>query len=106
MTMSTARGDMIEFLNTVYPGWAPKLWEMSYNQVNAIYCRILRKQRDAAILRARELEAQRFLSEDAKKPKPTSYLCRTCMRIYLVDNPELQECLFCGSTNLGRNYND
>lgn len=93
--MSFVRGDMIDYLNDLYPGWRQKLEKMSYDQVQAIYIKYTRRAENASRIKA-------LILLEKLRPRVTDFYCTDCARYLEADNPELQECRFCGSRNIRR----
>lgn len=89
---------MIDYLDNIYPGWRRKLYQMSYNQVFAIYRHVKQQQKNNKLHELDELEH--------KTCHKTTYTCNDCEYIFEADNPELQECRFCGSQRIRRNDYD
>lgn len=73
------------------PGWCKKVDKMADEQVCAIYYRLVR---------AGDLVKKKPMK--AKKPVHMRYSCDACNSTYVRDNPELQECEFCGNKNIER----
>lgn len=73
------------------PGWCKKVDKMADEQVCAIYYRLVR---------AGDLVNKKPVR--AKKSVHTQYFCDACNSTYVRDNPELQECEFCGNKNIER----
>lgn len=73
------------------PCWCKKVDKMADEQVCAIYYRLVR---------AGDLVKKK--PAKAKKPVHTQYSCDACNSTYVRDNPELQECEFCGNKNIER----
>lgn len=80
------------------PAWVQRVDRMEDDQVIAIYMRMLR---DNDLTRIPKKPVS-----NPPKAKPggaaTLYVCNGCGRQYLRDNPELEECEFCGYTSLLR----
>ena len=71
--------------------WCKKVDKMADEQVCAIYYRLVR--------------AGDLVKKKHSKPKVhahTQYTCEACNSTYVRDNPELQECEFCGNKNIER----
>lgn len=76
------------------PDWCKRVDRMADEQVCAIYYRLVR---------AGDLVKKK--PSKPSKPKVsmhTQYTCEVCNSAYVRDNPELQECEFCGSKNIER----
>lgn len=73
------------------PDWCKKVDKMADEQVCAIYYRLVR---------AGDLVKKKPVR--AKEPTHTQYSCDACNSTYVRDNPELQECEFCGNKNIER----
>lgn len=73
------------------PGWCKRVDKMADEQVCAIYYRLVR---------AGDLVKKKPVK--AKEPMHTIYSCDACNSTYVRDNPELQECEFCGNKNIER----
>lgn len=81
--------DMIEYILQFYPGWKKGLCAMPDNQLIAIYSR-LRAQAQAA-----RIIANGMVIRDI--PLLYTYHCKCCFNSFESDNPEVQECRYCGS---------
>lgn len=79
-------GNMRVALLTRYPGWK-KVHDMQDNQVIAIYHRLLHDN---------DLAPRKRGEVSKLKPK-TAYYCLQCFSVFEADNPDLEECRFCGS---------
>ena len=73
------------------PDWCKKVDKMADEQVCAIYYRLVR---------AGDLVKKK--PSKPKVPTHTQYSCEACNSAYVRDNPELQECEFCGSKKIER----
>ena len=73
------------------PDWCKKVDRMADEQVCAIYYRLVR---------AGDLVKKKH--SEPKVPVHTRYTCEACNSMYVRDNPELQECEFCGSKKIER----
>lgn len=105
MTMYSDRGkgQMIDFLNGLWPGWKGRLWKMPYNQVFAIY----KKEQKRVAEAARKLEREQYIARVlALQHHTTGYDCDACGNTFEADNHELRECRFCGSQKIRRNDYD
>ena len=71
------------------PDWCKKVDKMADEQVCAIYYRLVR---------AGDLVKKK--PSKPKVPTHTQYTCEACNSTYVRDNPELQECEFCGSKKI------
>ena len=73
------------------PDWRKKVDRMADEQVCAIYYRLIR--------------AGDLVKKKHSRPTVsvhTQYTCEACNTTYVRDNPELQECEFCGSKKIER----
>lgn len=73
------------------PDWCKRVDKMADEQVCAIYYRLVR---------AGDLVKKKPVR--AKEPTHMQYSCDACNSTYVRDNPELQECEFCGNKNIER----
>ena len=80
------------------PAWVQRVDRMEDDQVIAIYMRMLRDNDLTHIPKKPASKAPMSKPSDAA----TLYVCNGCGRQYLRDNPELEECEFCGYTSLLR----
>lgn len=93
---------MIEYLNSIYPGWRRKLVRMTYSQVHAIYMRFIQQADEARRHAIYVLEYRQWLAAQATQLKVTDYYCDDCARFFEADNPELQACMHCDSHRIRR----
>lgn len=82
--------NMRDCLLARYPGWN-KVHKMPDDQVIAIYMRLAR---------ADDLARSKKQPSIPTKLKHFAYVCIPCCGTFEADNPELNECRFCGSTNI------
>ena len=73
--------------------WCYRVDHMSDEQVIAIYYRLVR---------AHDLERQKAQPLYQCKAHNPIYQCEACGETYTRDNPELEECEFCGNQNIRR----
>ena len=79
-----------------YPGsaWAKKVQRMPEDQVQAIY---LRLERDGELNGPKKKPAHVPAS-----PKKTIFYCSDCQTTFMADNPDTEECRYCGSRRLSK----
>lgn len=73
------------------PDWCKKVDKMADEQVCAIYYRLVRT---GDLVKKKHSEPM--------VPVHMQYTCEVCNSTYVRDNPELQECEFCGSKKIER----
>lgn len=95
------------------PGWVKRVNAMSAEQVWAIYQRFKSLGFDPEKICASDTKRKRYKAAQARKKAASQeplqlslfgykYICLRCMSEYVRDNPELDECEFCGSHNIER----
>lgn len=84
---------MREYLASIYPGWEKKLNKMPDNQIIAIYMRIKSSKAVASV-------AKYIVPEWVLRDVPKHYLyeCHRCFLWFESENPDIQECRYCGAT--------
>lgn len=82
--------NMKDFLKHRYPtsAWAKKVEVMSNEQIIAIYKRLTAAEKP--VVTHAPLRVVTY----------GAYDCDDCKQTFIADNPELQECRFCGSKNI------
>ena len=84
---------MRDYLALKYPGWEKKLRKMPDNQVVAIY---MRMQRTGPMTKlAATIGAG--LVFGAVRPPHYIYECQGCYLWFESENPDIEECRYCGS---------
>lgn len=88
------REQLLAYLDACYPGWHKKLRNMPTEQLYAIYCRVRNTKPPKK-------------SKKAKAPVTRAeyhyiYECDACYAQYETDNPDEQECRYCGSPRPGK----
>ena len=83
---------MREHLAARYPGWEKKLRKMPDNQIIAIYMRMQRAK--SAKKSAEHVDAGLL---GYKTPEHYVYECRRCYQWFESENPDIQECRYCGA---------
>ena len=81
--------DMIEYILQFYPSWKKGLYAMPDNQIIAIYSRLKAQAQTANTI------VTSMVIRDI--PKLYTYHCTRCFNSFESDNPEVQECRYCGS---------
>lgn len=76
-----------------YPGWDKKLHKMPDNQIIAIYGRL---QRTKAVEQPAKYTGAGLLGY--KPPTHYVYECHRCYRWFVSENPNLEECRYCGTS--------
>lgn len=86
------------------PGWIAKLNAMSTAQVLAVYQRFASVNFDVAAFKGKKIlppsHTRDRLQRAATPDRRTTYLCTECKGWFMADNPELQECRYCGSPHI------
>lgn len=87
------------------PGWVYKVNQMPHSQLLAVWQHFASKGFDpekikkngaySVTTQKKVLKAMENMS--AAEVKQTTYLCQDCRGWFVADNPELEECRFCGS---------
>lgn len=82
------------------PDWCKKVDRMMDDQVIAIFFRI---KRDDEKKKLAQLEQQEVAeTEWYRSGPPYTYVCTACGAVLVRDNPELEECEFCGNQDIRR----
>lgn len=84
---------MREHLAARYPGWERKLRKMPDAQIIAIY---MSKQRAKPVESLARYVGAGLLGYRA--PEFYVYECQRCYRQFESENPDIQECRYCGAT--------
>lgn len=83
---------MREHLAARYPGWEKKLRKMPDDQIIAIY---MSKQRAKPVENLAKYIGAELLGYRA--PEHYGYECHRCYRQFESENPDIQECRYCGA---------
>lgn len=83
---------MREHLAARYPGWEKKLRKMPDDQIIAIY---MSKQRAKPVENLAKHIGAGLLGYRA--PEHYSYECHRCYQQFESENPDIQECRYCGA---------
>lgn len=83
---------MREHLAARYPGWEKKLRKMPDDQIIAIY---MSKQRTKPVENLAKYIGAGLLGYRA--PVHYSYECHRCYQQFESENPDIQECRYCGA---------
>ena len=99
MTVENMRGHIKAHYNYATK-WCAKVDRMPDDQVIAVYYRLAR---EAEKKKLKQLEQQE-LEEIAWRSSgpPYTYVCDKCGTVLVRDNPELEECEFCGNQDIKR----
>lgn len=99
--LSRIRGILADIYDN-RPGWVAKLNAMSSTQVLAIYQRFTSVNFNVAAFKGKKILPPSPARSKAQRAadRPTTYLCTECKGWFMADNPELQECRYCGSPHI------
>lgn len=86
---------MREHLAARYPGWEKKLRKMPDDQIIAIY---MRMQRTKPVEKSTEC-----IGAGYKAPERYIYECHRCYQWFESENPDIQECRYCGADRADMN---
>lgn len=89
---------MREHLAARYPGWEKKLRKMPDDQIIAIY---MRMQRAKPIESLAKCVGAGLLGY--KAPEHYIYECHRCYQWFESENPDIQECRYCGADRADMN---
>lgn len=89
------------------PGWLAKVNAMPDNQVAAIWHKFRAQGMDPEVIKkdgSRSVTTLKRAKQHASEAatRKTTYFCTECHEEYVRDNPDLQECEFCGSLLIER----
>lgn len=89
---------MREHLAARYPGWEKKLRKMPDDQIIAIY---MRMQRAKPVENLAKYVGAGLLGY--KAPEHYIYECHRCYQRFESENPDIQECRYCGADRADMN---
>lgn len=109
MSYNTMRQDICRVYD-FKPGWVARVAAMPLYQVQAIWRRFAslgfdpeRIKEDGCKSRTTKNKLEKALDAmPADEVKHTTYLCTECKGWFIADNPELEECRYCGDTKILR----
>ena len=89
---------MREHLAARYPGWEKKLRKMPDDQIIAIY---MRMQRTKPVEKP-----AKYVGAGYKAPEHYIYECSRCYQQFESENPDIQECRYCGADRSDMNVSE
>lgn len=102
-TLSKMRDDVCRVYD-YRPGWVAKVNAMSTGQLIAVWQRFKAQGFDPEVIKRGGAASRTTLAKLQEAPREcgTTYYCGDCRSTFVADNPELNECRFCGSYKLER----
>ena len=92
---------MREHLAARYPGWEKKLRKMPDDQIIAIY---MRMQRTKPVEKSAKCADAGLLGHKASERY--IYECHRCYQQFESENPDIQECRYCGADRSDMNVSE
>ena len=89
---------MREHLAARYPGWEKKLRKMPDDQIIAIYMRMQRTKPVESLAK--------YVGAGYKAPERYIYECHRCYQQFESENPDIQECRYCGADRADMNVSE
>ena len=89
---------MREHLAARYPGWEKKLRKMPDDQIIAIY---MRMQRTKPVEKS-----AKYVGAEYKASERYIYECHRCYQQFESENPDIQECRYCGADRSDMNVSE